>query len=349
MDEKKRETSRIVFWDNLKFSLILLVVVGHFAEQYIKSGLFKSIFIFIYTFHMPLFIYISGMFHKNEKIIERVYGFIAIGFLMKIILFIEECWIESEVLEFDFWAEDAIPWYMFAMAAFIILTYLLKNIDYRAVLLMAVLLACFAGYDKQIGDFLILSRILVFFPFYYMGYLLKNINMQSYIEGRNRYIIGIVIIVGWIICCVFMRDKVYLLRPMFTGRNSFPERYAMNGCIVRLLCYIISTIVGIGWLSIIPSKRVPLISKFGQRTIQVYFWHFPMLLFLIKFDILDMCNSRFGKIFYMLIAIVITILFSFNIFKFPVCFLEAKTDRRNKGQSGLTFKWLRGRMIRLLK
>ena len=49
MDEKKRETSRIVFWDNLKFSLILLVVVGHFAEQYIKSGLFKSIFIFIYT------------------------------------------------------------------------------------------------------------------------------------------------------------------------------------------------------------------------------------------------------------------------------------------------------------
>ena len=60
---------RIVLWDNLKFILITLVVIGHLADEFTaKSDVYKSVFLFIYTFHMPLFILISGLFHSLSLI-----------------------------------------------------------------------------------------------------------------------------------------------------------------------------------------------------------------------------------------------------------------------------------------
>src|SRR4051812_17242655 len=58
--------SRDHYFDNAKFILILLVVVGHTIEPLIgKSPSLKSIYMFLYFFHMPLFIFISGYFSKN--------------------------------------------------------------------------------------------------------------------------------------------------------------------------------------------------------------------------------------------------------------------------------------------
>lgn len=52
---------RIVFLDLLKFFCIYLVVLGHciqavYGDEYFNNFIFK----FIYTFHMPLFAFISG-------------------------------------------------------------------------------------------------------------------------------------------------------------------------------------------------------------------------------------------------------------------------------------------------
>ena len=57
---------RVSLWDNAKFLLIFLVVLGHFADYYTKDSLnMRRLFLFIYLFHMPAFIFISGLFSKN--------------------------------------------------------------------------------------------------------------------------------------------------------------------------------------------------------------------------------------------------------------------------------------------
>ncbi len=43
---------------NIKGLLIFLVVFGHLIELY--KGNYYQIFVLIYAFHMPLFIFISG-------------------------------------------------------------------------------------------------------------------------------------------------------------------------------------------------------------------------------------------------------------------------------------------------
>jgi fucose 4-O-acetylase-like acetyltransferase len=51
--------------NNLKFILIVLVVLGHFTAKmtYVKE--IKYIFYFIYIFHMPCFVFISGYLAKR--------------------------------------------------------------------------------------------------------------------------------------------------------------------------------------------------------------------------------------------------------------------------------------------
>ena len=54
------------FFDNAKFVLITLVVIGHaYTSLRHESEFIKSAYFLIYSFHMPLFILISGYFTKN--------------------------------------------------------------------------------------------------------------------------------------------------------------------------------------------------------------------------------------------------------------------------------------------
>ena len=58
--------------DNLKVILIFFVVFGHTIEYYIKdSKILMTTYIFIYIFHMPLFIFISGYLSKNFYKMKR--------------------------------------------------------------------------------------------------------------------------------------------------------------------------------------------------------------------------------------------------------------------------------------
>lgn len=55
------EINRIVWIDNLRFFLIVLVVLGH-TVQYTHTGYGETlVFRYIYSFHMPLFIFVSGI------------------------------------------------------------------------------------------------------------------------------------------------------------------------------------------------------------------------------------------------------------------------------------------------
>ena len=63
MQEKTRE----IYFDNLKTLLIFLVVLGHFTNLNKSIPLMGAINNVIYSFHMPLFIFISGYFSKSIR------------------------------------------------------------------------------------------------------------------------------------------------------------------------------------------------------------------------------------------------------------------------------------------
>lgn len=79
--------NRIAKWDNAKLILITLVVICHLYENYLgSSDLVNSLFFSVYSFHMPAFFLISGLFAKktiNETRIEKVTPYLLIYLLTK--------------------------------------------------------------------------------------------------------------------------------------------------------------------------------------------------------------------------------------------------------------------------
>ena len=66
--------------DATKGVLIFLVVLGHYLERLIgwNEPLNQAILGSIYFVHMPAFIFISGIFFKEEKILEKLIYFLSL-------------------------------------------------------------------------------------------------------------------------------------------------------------------------------------------------------------------------------------------------------------------------------
>ncbi|MCC3709207.1 acyltransferase family protein, partial [Staphylococcus epidermidis] len=71
---------RDYFFDNARAILIFLVVLGHLLQPYTSEDKFlQALYLLIYSFHMPTFLFISGYFAKNldkpnylEKIAKKL-------------------------------------------------------------------------------------------------------------------------------------------------------------------------------------------------------------------------------------------------------------------------------------
>lgn len=325
------EKERTKIWDNLKFFLITLVVMGHFVNDYIEATSFKSIFLFIHTFHMPLFFFISGLFHKNINIRKKVFDFVSIGYLSKIFIFVTIVFICRRETNFYLLSEGGLPWFMFSLALFVLVTYLLRDADYKKVLFFAILLGCFVNYDQKLGDFLVLSRTLVFFPFYYLGSILDRKKIESLAKNKYLKITSIIIILIWIFICIYKIDLVYVLRPIFTGKNAFSDEIYPYGFLYRIICYTLTVIISFALICVTPNKKIPIISEYGKRTIQVYFWHRPILyIFTYVFHLNTiLCATASGKLLFLLISIILTFILSTNIFSFPTnLVLKSKKSKR---------------------
>lgn len=223
-------TKRICWWDNIKFVMIVLVVAGHFADTLVAhSGLMKSFYLFIYAFHMPVFLFISGMFYKPERIGRKMMFYITSGFLLKIVTYIAQ-YAAGGKPEFTLLSEMGAPWFMFCMAFYIGIAYILRNSDKRPVIVITMVLAAFTGYDKNIGDFLCISRTLVFLPFFLLGTVIKPDKIAGFRRRNAGWLIplGMIILAVWGYLCFGQREHFYILRHLLPEEMLFIRIYMIT-------------------------------------------------------------------------------------------------------------------------
>lgn len=159
---------RIAKWDNVKALLIFLVVMGHVFDYYTKEEpAARSVFVFIYMFHMPLFLFVSGLFSKNTVKKRRwghIVSYLLLYILIKFIVLVTELVLFQDQA-FSFMSTHWVPWYAYVMFVYLCLMVLLEKLQLPSgyVMFFSILVACMAGYDKRIGVFLSISKTLVFF------------------------------------------------------------------------------------------------------------------------------------------------------------------------------------------
>ncbi len=323
----KIERKRVDLWDNLKFILILLVVIGHFADFLVtKSINMRRTYFYIYLFHMPLFIFIGGLFSKKtidnkdyKKIVEYLTLYLIIIMIQAIFTLIS-----GGMPNFKIFTTAGVQWYMLALFNFNLILMLLDRVDKKYLFIFSIILACFAGYDANIGDFLCLSRTIVFFPFFLAGYLLDQKKVIEFCKKRKVQILAIIFLIGTLLLCYFFIKDIYFLRQLITGRNPFIElsKYKRYGIIFRFLYYIVATLFIISLISLTPKNRIA-ITTWGRRSLSIYVWHYPIInLFFSKLNGYKLLKQTNTYLTIFPLALLLTIVLAQEVFEKPINYLK---------------------------
>lgn len=329
------QRQRNAYIDNIKAILIFFVVIGHFVEQCTTgSSVSKAIFIFIYSFHMPLFIFLSGYLGKRlienrRRVIQKASYFFVLYIILKICIFCVKLAF-GKTPSFHLLEEGGIPWYLFAIGVYYCICHLLRNINAKWLLTSAIIIGCISGYDKEIGDFLVLSRIIVFFPFFILGWIMQRDTLNLVV--CNKYIkrFTIIILILFLASCFVFTEQVYFLRPLFTGRHSFKvlDELFYYGAFYRIFTYALSICISLAIMSITPSINLKIFTLIGSRTLAIYMWHRIIIYILVYGNVYNYFEQtlgwRWGRAAWLAVGILLTLILALPIFEKPLRFLESE-------------------------
>jgi len=175
---------------NLKGLLICLVVIGHFLQPTVEltSGFIKCIIqgvvIWIYSFHMPLFIFVSGYLSKNyNKRRNKAFEEILLPYLVLQVIFLMKNIINNGVGVLQIFTPCFALWYLLALYIWRIV--LPDLIRIKHIIWVALFLNICYFFISDLGQFMALDRCIGFLFYFLMGYfadldIIKKLKQNKY-------------------------------------------------------------------------------------------------------------------------------------------------------------------------
>lgn len=319
-------------WDNVKALMIILVVVGHFLFYVVDdSAALQRLYFFIHLFHMPVFVFLSGLFagrtvDTGHRLAQKVVGFIVLGYLLNFVnISIKLAYGHFDKLRFFY--EGGLAWYLFALAFWLLLTWLLRNFNRRALLVFSVIFALFAGYDKSIGTLLTLSRAICFYPFFLLGVLTDRRKLEQ-LEHGARGTAGKVLSALLLLLTALLIWRHYgglapyleILKGWHTYFLLEEPAVPLHGIFYRAAWYAAAALAGGAVIWLTPARRSAL-SAMGSRTLQVYLLHRPVM-YLLKYngwlEWLERIWPAHWHVLYLLSAVVLAVILALPVFEIPI-------------------------------
>lgn len=304
-----KETKRNYLFDNLKVLLIFLVVFGHSLENYIdKNTILRSIYFFIFMFHMPLFIYVSGYFSKTIGNCRKN----AVVDLLIPFVFFNIVWYAS-IGNFNFPIYYA-GWTLWYLLSLFFWRFFLKDIiKIKWVLGLSIVLGLSVGALDKYMDLLSFSRTFAFLPFFLLGYysnktIINKINKFSKIIS----ILGLISIGSF----AFLINKYEIIDYKFLYMSQSYKSFGLGifqGVLLRALFYILALVISIFIINLISIKKMNL-SKLGGKTLIIYLGH--IYLIRLFYNLLPGFNSTIDD----LISIIIISIIICAILSMPTFF-----------------------------
>lgn len=310
--------NRDAYYDNAKFLLILLVVFGHLIQSYINENkLIFTLYTTIYLFHMPAFILISGYFAK---------GFLQKGYLLKLAkkligpylifqgiysfyyFFINE----NKAIELDPLNPQWSLWFLMSLFGWNAMLFLFTKWKPAAAFLLSICLGIVVGYFDEINQYLSLSRTIVFFPLFLLGFYFKQ---EDFVKLREMKIklISLVLLLSLLI--------VFYLLPEFEYKWLFGSKpydaldgSGINGGIIRFGVYFLTFAATFSFLALVPRKKA-FFTKWGTRSIYVYLLHGFFIKYFRNSGLEDMLTESEQIIVLLVLSMLLTLFLSSNMIK----------------------------------
>lgn len=290
--------------DNLKGVLIFLVVLGHFLLVYVDTGVasvhVQAAYYYIYSFHMPLFVFISGYFSKDlQKARDTAVPRILIPYLLfntAMLVFLYSCGRRGMSLL----SPQYVYWYLLAL--FVWRLMLKDLVRIRFLFILSVLASLSTGFFREIDNVFALSRIINFLPFFLLGYY-ADTRWISQVRS-TRKLLAVVGLVLSFLCIYYLTGTGILSTAIFT---TAPYR-SLTDFYLRPVFYLCATVTGMSMVILCPSRRLPLITAAGESTVVIYVLHRYLSFMINRMIPADNWNDLYALVMVILSVITVALL-----------------------------------------
>lgn len=271
--------------DAVKYWLIVLVIAGHVFTRKVFADSTTCVILgkWIYIFHMPLFIFISGYFSRKKdmkdfwpsvwKIIEPLLIFHVIMLLPWILHGGIDNFIKTILT--PWW----VLWYLLSLIYWRLMLQLIsdKILGHKNIVIICAfsisILAGFLPFDR----FLSLQRTLAFMPFFFIGYYMRGKNL--YLPEKYKTL-----------CVVFLilMFAIPIIYPQYLGSLRHADPYGnIIGAVKRTFVFSLSIPMSIAFLNVCYNTQW--VARQGRMTMQYYIFHAliipPLMIIVGKLDI----------------------------------------------------------------
>ena len=313
LNNDKIKKPRYNIFDNFKGILIFTVVFAHFLFDFSNknlNSLARKIVVFIYSFHMQAFVFISGFLSSENSI----YFYNAIKLLLIYYLFNYSL---SLIMYFyknsniNFLYPTYSYWYILSLFYWRITIKFLSSIPF--IVIVSIIIHLLEGYWSCFSNILSLAKTILLFPYFLIGYKIKKTkSLDKIILWRKNNI-------EYIIILIFFFAFVYLIQLYFNSNNitnstlligNYNEK---NGIKERFIIMIISSFMILFFLLLLPNFKMPLINKWGSNSLYIYLFH---RIFTIMAQIHIFSNKNYSNHiveFSLIFTLIVLFIFSSSI------------------------------------
>lgn len=307
LTDNANANKRYDYMDNLKFILIILVVVGHLGLKLPYVIPIKAIAIFIYIFHMPCFILTSGYLAKNMNAggrlrVDRILS-VAFMYLLFKLGYVVLGYVFQEDVGLNLLMDGSAPWYLLSLCIWYVLIPMFERFQPIYLITGSILLGLMMGYVSSIGIVFSLSRTFVYLPFFVIGFCLSKEKLESFLNKRSRLLALAFFVVIFISVGIFWNE----IKPYFViiyGASSYARAlgdFTSYGILIRGIWYLLAFLLSASIMLLVPRCHT-FFSRFGECTLQIYILH--SLLF-SAFEHMGFFSSLNGKPMYVLFLVML--------------------------------------------
>lgn len=280
-----KQVTRDESFDFIKGFLIFLVVWGH-VIQYFYNGNFleSSIYIWIYSFHMPLFILISGYFalgtiNKSTKecIHTRMQRLLVPAIIWTIIRFIaiEQYNISEKGLIQSIYSSFRGIWFLYCLFALYVTANVIWKSRYKYYWATALLVIGYSTYQYQPVDILKHFQLIRQWPLFVIGIIYAE--HKSSLSVNYKYIILLISIIA-ISYCYWLYNAVFEHKYLFSEQT-----YLCRGIILIIASILFYAILKFAYSKISSFHIAKIFSTLGKYTLGIYMTNSLIIFALVNY------------------------------------------------------------------
>ncbi len=278
---------RVAYLDNARYWVMLLVVIGHSLTQFVAMDSARAVYVWIYAFHMPFFILISGYtarrYMGDARQVKRIISTLVVPYLLvetTLQLLMRHYTGRPDPLALL--SPQWLGWFLAALFVWRLTTPIWRALKYP--ITTSIVISLLVGLI-EVPNVLALPKILGFLPFYVVGLHMTRERFLMLSRTPVRIASAIVLGVAFVLCYLYSRNwttdwLLYKARYDESPLNSTP----LDGITQRAELLIIGFTLSFAALALIPRRR-SWTTRLGQRTFYCYLLHGYIILIL---------NQQFG-------------------------------------------------------